>query len=79
MNSPWMKSREAIQSRFEHTPEGVSNLDASNVARAPTRKLTIEISVVSHAYGFAGSPAVESPRMTVLPGGSLESRWTHVS
>jgi hypothetical protein len=39
-----------------------------NVQKHPDRKEPMETRVVSHAWGFAGRPAVERPRMTVLPG-----------
>lgn len=65
--TPWRRKREAVQRRLEVGPVGVRYLDARKVRKAPSRKVAIETSVVSQACGLAGNPAVERPRMTVLP------------
>lgn len=66
-NKAWIMKREASQSRLRLGPSGVISFEALNVKKAPTRKVTMETKVVSHAYGLSGRPAVESPRMTVFP------------
>ena len=67
ISSAWIKNSEVAHSRFLVGPSGVMTFDIRNVVKAPIKKQTMETSVVSQAYGFAGKPAVERPRMTVLP------------
>lgn len=67
MNRPWRVKSELVQRRLLVTPFGVRYLEMWKVAIAPRRKVMIETSVASQACGMSGRPAVERPRMTVLP------------
>ncbi|KAH9828906.1 hypothetical protein Tdes44962_MAKER02335 [Teratosphaeria destructans] len=67
MRRPWMRKSEASQRRLRLGPSGVMSLEILKVRKAPMRKVARETRVVSQAWGFSGSPAVERPRMTVLP------------
>lgn len=64
MRRPWMRRLEASVARRN----GTNRLESCAVMKAPTRKLAMDTSVVSQAYGCpAGREAVESARMTVFP------------
>jgi hypothetical protein len=64
---PCRKKRAAVNRRLEVGPVGARNLERRKVMKAPRRKAAMETRVVSQACGLAGRPAVERPRMTVLP------------
>ena len=68
MKIPWMANSEHVQSLLLVTPRGVRNFETWKVAIAPMRKVMSETRVASQAYGIEGRPAVERPRITVLPG-----------
>lgn len=67
MRSPWIKSRELANRRFEFGPLGTRYVEMRKVRKAPIRNELRETRVAAHACGVAGKPAVERPKMTVLP------------
>ena len=62
-----MRKSVAVHRRLRCGPSGVRKLETRNVKNTPRRKTIIEISVVSQTCGLEGRPAVERPRITVLP------------
>lgn len=67
MKRPWIRRRQDARVLFEFGPEVVIEFEIRKVRKAPIRKQIMEMRVVSQPCGFAGRPAVERPRMTVLP------------
>ena len=68
MRRAWIRRIVLSQRRLLVTPLGATRLVLRKVRKAPRRKEARETRVVVQAWGLSGRPAVERPRMTVLPG-----------